>query len=99
ARRSGEIVRPRSPSSPPGPDDPPLCHLDRSAAKWRDLRSSFALLYSGPRRPSPLSSRPKRSEVERSAVLVPSPLLRATTTPPFLISPAATRSGSRAVRP
>src|SRR6202789_1450374 len=26
----------------PGHDDPPLCHLDRSAAQWRDLR------YSGP---------------------------------------------------
>jgi hypothetical protein len=68
AQRSGEICGPRSLCSTPGHDDPPRCHLDRSAAKWRDLRSSFPLLCSGPRRPSPLSSRPKRSEVERSAV-------------------------------
>src|ERR1700677_5102227 len=92
-QRSGEICGPRSLCSTPGHDGPPLCHLDRSAAKWRDLRSSFALLYSGPRRPSPLSSRPKRSEVERSAVLVPSTLLRATTTLPFVISTEAQRSG------
>src|SRR6202453_22858 len=93
AQRSGEICGPRSLYSAPGHDDPPLCHLDRSAAKWRDLRSSFPLLCSGPRRPSPLSSRPKRSEVERSAVLVPSTLLRATTTLPFVISTEAQRSG------
>src|SRR6202453_3446480 len=80
-------------------NDPPLCHLDRSEAQWRDLRSFVPGLplratttlpfvistgaqrsgeicglssldcQSGPQRPSPLSSRPERSVVERSAVL------------------------------
>jgi hypothetical protein len=72
---------------------PPLCHLDRSAAQWRDLRFSASslevfcdrgiwafgppklmkrLLFSNHSHleapPFPLSSRPKRSAVERSAV-------------------------------
>src|ERR1700722_15046505 len=44
AQRSGEICGPRSLYSAPGHDGPPLCHLDRSAAKWRDLRSSGSVL-------------------------------------------------------
>jgi hypothetical protein len=45
------------------------CHLDRSAAQWRDLQcappSPQGLIEA---QTSPLSSRPKRSEVEGSAV-------------------------------
>src|SRR6202142_1495766 len=82
-------------------NEPPLCHLDRSGAEWRDLRSAFpsplprmatslpfvistgaersgeicGLLFldrsRGSQRASPLSSRPERSGVERSAVCVP----------------------------
>src|SRR3984957_14245764 len=73
---------------------PPLCHLDRSAAEWRDLRcqrsfpgnvfrrrrhepsarpgrgkvASVRKPHSLEAPPSPLSSRPERSAVERSAV-------------------------------
>src|SRR5580698_730289 len=73
---------------------PPLCHLDRSAAQWRDLRSQRSFpgnvfrpekswakgppqaMKAGPVQQllsleaplSPLSSRPERSVVERSAV-------------------------------
>jgi len=71
AQRSGEICGPRSLNTVPGHDRSPLCHLDRSAAQWRDLRSSCPKHFSGLRPLSPLSSRPERSAVERSAVLVP----------------------------
>jgi hypothetical protein len=42
--------------------------LDRKSggAQWRDLRLFFPWLFSGPQPPSPLSSRPKQSEVNRS---------------------------------
>src|ERR1700677_1842179 len=93
------VFRPRT--ATPGHNDPPLCHLDRSEAQWRDLRSFIPGLslrstttlpfvistgaqrsgeicglsspdcHSGPQRPSPLSSRPERSAVERSAVFHP----------------------------
>src|SRR3984957_14234154 len=81
-----------------GPNNPPLCHLDRSEAEWRDLRSPITqpplrtttalpfVISTGAKRSgeicgrpspnrrcglqrlSPLSSRPERSGVERSAV-------------------------------
>jgi hypothetical protein len=47
----------------------------------------------GPQRLYPLSSRPERSVVERSAVLSPGPLLRTTTPLPIVISTGAKRSG------
>src|SRR5271168_2200620 len=53
----------------------------------------FQQLFSLEAPPSPLSSRPERSVVERSAVLVPWTLLRATTALPFVISTGAQRSG------
>jgi hypothetical protein len=68
ARRSGEICGLRSLDSTPDHNRPSLCHLDRSVAQWRDLRSSSPELNSGPQPPFPLSSRPERSAVERSAV-------------------------------
>src|ERR1700677_3947766 len=63
------VERSAVPSSSYSPQKrrPPLCHLDRSAAQWRDLRSPpAATLPEAP--PSPLSSRPERSVVERSAL-------------------------------
>src|ERR1700684_617498 len=67
AKRSGEICGSSSQTSAPCHNDPPLCHLDRSEAQWRDLRYFFLNLCTVPQRPSPLSSRPERSAVERSA--------------------------------
>src|SRR6202020_1803891 len=96
---------------------PLLCHLDRSAAQWRDLRFQRSrlgnvfrqgpvqqlLLLEAP--PSPLSSRPERSVVERSAFSAVSSWkcfstrsCSATTVAgsaalPFVISTGAQRSG------
>jgi hypothetical protein len=96
-----------------GHNDPPLCHLDRSEAKWRDLRfllprprlraiTTLPFVISteakrsgeicgffspdhgcGPQRPSPLSSRPERSEVERSAVSSPQTTVAGHNDPPL----------------
>jgi hypothetical protein len=59
----------KSTARPQGRFCPPLCHPDRSEARWRDLRFPSAT-NNPPLRalPSPLSSRPKRSAVEGSAV-------------------------------
>src|SRR5580658_3323179 len=104
---------------------PPLCHLDRSAAEWRDLRCQRS--FPGPEKsrrrkkgpvpqrllleapPSPLSSRPERSGVERSALSAVLPwagevkamkngscsatTVAGSTALPFVISTGAQRSG------
>jgi hypothetical protein len=93
AKRSGEIC-----GSPPAADvaenhNPTLCHLDRSEAQWRDLRVSPSRRCCGKPQPYPLSSRPERSVVGRSAGLPQPPMLRKTTTLPFVISTGAKRSG------
>jgi len=55
-------------TSAAGYDRATLCHLDRSEAQWRDLRLPIPKIRCGPQPPYPLSSRPERSAVERSAV-------------------------------
>jgi hypothetical protein len=47
---------------------PQICHPDRSEAKWRDLLFSALSTISNQSAALNLSSRPKRSEVEGSAV-------------------------------
>jgi hypothetical protein len=66
---------------------PMNCHPDRSVAQWRDLRFLLPRLCCGPQPPFPLSSRPERSVVERSAVSIAQGLLRATSAFPLSSRP------------
>src|SRR6202789_2936508 len=69
---------------------PPLCHLDRSAAQWRDLRSSgpFLEIVFRHRSYGPACPPKAMESGSCSATIVPG-----STTLPFVISTGAQRSG------
>src|ERR1700723_589036 len=68
AERSGEICGLLFLTAAADRNEPPLCHLDRSG----EICGLLSLdRRRGPQRASPLSSRPERSGVERSAVCFP----------------------------